>query len=125
MKPRYVRGSTALVLLASVGLCACSGTPAPTAEIAVSKTALQSATNAGASEFAPVELKTAQDKIDKADKAMTKKDYEEARRLSEEAAADAKLAETAALAGKAEKTLKDTQESQRALKEEMQRQDNP
>lgn len=115
----------ALVLSAGLTLAACSSTPEPKAEYAVSKTAVASAVSAGGAEFAPLELKTAQDKVSQAEKALAAKDYVEARRLSEEAAVDAKLAETKALAGKAAKSLKDSNSSQRALKEELQRQDNP
>lgn len=112
------------LLGAAITLVACASTPSPTAEYAVAKTALDSAISAGGAEFAPVELKTAQDKADQANRAITKNENLQAKRLAEQAAVDAKLAETKALAGKAEKSLKDADTSQRALKEEIQRQDN-
>jgi hypothetical protein len=117
--------SAGVLILGLAGLAGCSSTPAPNSDIAVAKTALTSAAAAGGSEFAPVELKTAQDKLDRAEKMISEKDddkYPEARRLAVEAAVDAKAAETKALAAKSEKTLQDSQEGQRALKEEMQRQ---
>jgi hypothetical protein len=104
---------------------ACSSTPPPNSDIAVAKTALTSAVAAGGAEFAPVELKTAQDKLDRAEKMVADKDndkYPEARRLAVEAGVDAKAAETKALAAKSEKSLQETQDGQRALQEEMQRQ---
>jgi hypothetical protein len=112
------------VLVLSLGaLGGCGSTPVPNADIAVSKTALASALSAGAPEFAPVEYKTAQDKLDRAEKLVAeKKDNDEARRLAVEAAVDAKAAETRALAAKSEKNLKESEEARGALREEMQRQ---
>lgn len=126
-KPLVSKNLRALIVSAGLigGLAGCASTPVPTAEIAVTKTALASAVSAGGAEFAPVELKTAQDKLDRAEKAVASKDddrYEEARRLAVEAAVDAKAAETRALAAKSEKSLQESQESRRALQEEMQRQ---
>jgi septal ring factor EnvC (AmiA/AmiB activator) len=120
-------GVLALGLGATLGaaLSGCSSTPAPTAELAVSKTALANAVSAGGGELAPVELKTASDKIAQADKEMEKKNYKEARVLAEQATADARLAETKAQAAKAQKSLKESQEGRSALKEEMQRQQTP
>lgn len=113
------------VLVLSAVLAGCASTPVPTSEIAVSKTALESAMSAGGAEFAPVELKTAQDKLARAEKLVADKDndrYEEARRLAIEASVDAKAAETRALTAKSEKSLQESQEGRRALQEEMQRQ---
>lgn len=113
------------VLVLSTVLAGCASTPVPTSEIAVSKTALESAMSAGGAEFAPVELKMAQDKLARAEKLVADKDndrYEEARRLAIEASVDAKAAETRALTAKSEKSLQESQEGRRALQEEMQRQ---
>jgi hypothetical protein len=114
-----------VMILGLASLVACSSTPPPNSDIAVAKTALTSAVAAGGAEFAPVELKTAQDKLDRAEKMVADKDndkYPEARRLAVEAGVDAKAAETKALAAKSEKSLQETQDGQRALQEEMQRQ---
>lgn len=122
MKTKSSLGAYALALSFGFAIVGCSSTPVPKAEIAVSKTALDSALAAGGAEFAPVEIKTAQDKIEAANKAVERDENMAAKHLAEEAAVDAKLAETKALAGKAEKSLQDSQSGQRALKEEMQRQ---
>lgn len=125
MQAKKMLSAGVLMLSLGAALTGCSSTPAPNADIAVAKTALTSATAAGGAEFAPVELKTAQDKLDRAEKMVATKDndkFEEARRLAVEAAVDAKAAETKALAAKSEKTLQDSQENRRALQEEMQRQ---
>ncbi len=58
----------AAVLMAG---CASSG-PKPTEQIAVSKSAVANAVAAGGSEYAPVEMRTAQDKLDRAHRAMDK-----------------------------------------------------
>ena len=125
MKVKNVLGTSLLVASLGAALSGCAGTPAPTAEIAVSKTALASAVSAGSGELAPVELKTASDKVAQADKELEKKNYKEARVLAEQATADAKLAEAKAQAAKAANTLKESQEGRSALKEEMQRQQTP
>lgn len=125
MQAKRMLGAGVLALSLGAALTGCSGTPAPNADIAVAKTALSSASAAGGAEFAPVELKTAQDKLDRAEQLVATRDddkYAQARRLAVEAAVDAKAAETRALAAKAEKTLQDSQASRRALQEEMQRQ---
>ena len=115
----------ASVLIAGLALTGCASTPPPTAEMAISKSAVDGAVGAGGAEFAPLELKTAQDKLDQADKEMAKKNYAEARRLAEEAAVDGKLAEAKAQNMKAQKSVQDSQQGQRALQEEINRQDNP
>jgi hypothetical protein len=125
MKTKKSLSIGALVIGLSAVLAGCSSTPAPTSEIAVSKTALESAMSAGAAEFAPVELKTAQDKLVRAEALVADKEssrYAEARRLAVEASVEAKAAETRALTAKSEKSLKEAQEGRRALQEEMQRQ---
>ena len=75
-------------------MAGCASMPAPTEQIAVSKAALTCATSAGSNEYAPVELKSATEKMNAAEKAMAKEDYIEAQRLAEQAQLDAKLAET-------------------------------
>lgn len=114
----------ALLLGASV-LVGCSSTPKPEAELALSRQAVQSAVSAGGAEYAPVELKTAQDKLGNADAAMQAEEYAKARRLATEVTVDAKLAETTALAAKAQAALVEAQKGQRALQDEIGRQTTP
>ena len=89
--------------------------------MAVSKSAIANAVSAGGSEYASVEMRSAQEKMDRASRAMGKEDYEEARRLAEEAQADARLAEKKAQSAKAEKAAGVTQDDIRVLREEMNR----
>lgn len=112
---------TAATLLVASTLAACSSNP-PTEQMAVGRTTLQrvsAAPNVAAD--APVELQRARDKWVRAEKAMSDKDYGLARRLSTEAAVDARLAETKADAAGNAKALEQMQGSIRALQEEINR----
>lgn len=70
---------------------------------------------------APVDIQKARDKLMRADKAMADKDYKMARRLSEEAEVDARVAETRADAAQNANNLKQVQDSIRALQDEINR----
>ena len=109
-------------VVALVALTACSSTPPPVEQMAVGRATLQrvqAAPNVAAD--APVELQRARDKWVQAEKAMTDKDYEQARRLATEAAADARLAEAKAEAATSAASLQQVQGSIRALQEEIDR----
>lgn len=99
----------------------CASTPAPREQMAVSKQAIANAFSAGGSEYAPVEMKSAQDKLDLANRAMGKEDYDNARRYAEQAQADARLAETKAQSAKAQKSANAIQEDVRVLRDELNR----
>ncbi|MEO8159209.1 MAG: DUF4398 domain-containing protein [Betaproteobacteria bacterium] len=110
--------------IAAVVLAGCASIPPPTEQMAVSKLAVANAISAGGVEFAPVEMKSAQERMDRANRAMGKEEYENARRLAEEAQADARLAEKIAHAGKARQAANVTQEDSRVLREEINRKNN-
>jgi Domain of unknown function (DUF4398) len=99
----------------------CASTPPPTEQMAVSKSAIANAVSAGGSEYAPVEMRTAQEKMDRAQRAMAKEEYESARSLAEEAQADARLAEKKAQSAKAQKAAIVLQDDIRVLREEINR----
>jgi hypothetical protein len=106
----------------SLTLLACaSSTPAPTAQVAVSTEAVANAAGAGATELAPVEMKMARDKLDRARLAMTAKDYDAALSLAQEAQVDAGVAQAKAQSVKARKAAETVREDSRALSEEMDR----
>ena len=92
--------------------------------MAVSNSAIANAVSAGGAEYAPAEMRGAQEKMGRADHAMREKDYEDARRLAVEAQADARLAEKKAESAKAQKAASVTQDSNRALREEINRKPN-
>ncbi|MFA6971977.1 MAG: DUF4398 domain-containing protein [Gallionella sp.] len=108
-------------------MTACASTPtipAPTEQMAVSRATLTAASSAGGSEFAPVQLKSAMDKMDSAERAMGAKNYALAKQLAEQAQVDAQLAATAARAGKAQKAADALRDSNRVLQKELDRNTN-
>lgn len=101
----------------SLLLAGCAGDP-PKAEMAVTQQAVNAAETAGALEYAPLELKTAREKFDAAQKAEQNKEYDKAQRLAEQAEWDARVAERKAQAAKAQRTLQDAQQGVQELREE-------
>ncbi|MCV2422248.1 DUF4398 domain-containing protein [Paucibacter sp. DJ2R-2] len=110
-----------LALLGASLLGACASMPPPTEQMAVSAAALNSATAAGGVQWAPQDMRSAQDKLDRARLAMNDKDYERALWLAQDAQANAQLAEKKAGAGKARKAAEELAESSRVLSEELSR----
>ena len=109
----------ALAALSTIG--ACSSVPAPTEQMAVSRAAVERASGPAASE-APLELASARQKIERANVAMTNKDYVLAKQLAQEAEADAMLAEARARAVRSDRALGEVRESIRQLRAELNRQ---
>lgn len=114
-------GVPTVIAVTAIFMVGCASIPAPTEQLAVSKAAVTSATRSGGNEFAPLELKSAMEKMEGAERAMDAKDYPLAKRLAEQAQLDAKLAETKAGLAKAQKAVDDAQESNRVLREEIKR----
>jgi hypothetical protein len=106
---------------AAVVMAGCASIPQPTEQLAVSKAAVANAVSAGGAEYAPAEMKSAQDKMVQATRAMDKEDYESARWLAEEAQVDARLAEKTAHSAKAQKAAVAMGDDIRALREEINR----
>jgi hypothetical protein len=97
---------------------------APKAEVALAQQAVDQAQNAGATESAPLELKTARDKLAQAQALLSKdksRDYPAARSLAEEATADAEVAQARANAARAQKSLDEVNASVRAMQQETMR----
>lgn len=113
-----------VVIALVVVFAGCASTPPPTEQIALSKAAIANATEAGGNEYAPIQLKSAMDKMMAAQQAMDKKDYDVARQLAEQAQVDAKLAAATARSAKAKKAAETLQESNRVLRQEIQRNTN-
>lgn len=107
----------ALALGSSLVLAGCAGNP-PTEQYAVTQSAVNAAVSAGGTEFAAVEMKAAQDKFKQAEIAMHDKQYDEARRLAEQAEWDARLAERKAQAAKAQKAVQDARQGVQDVREE-------
>src|SRR5471030_9971 len=107
------------IAVAAVG-CASDKTPA-TADVAVSRAAVDSATSSGAAELAPAELTSARDKMMKANQALAAKDYKAAKEWADLAAADAQLAQSKANTAKATSAANEVQQSVNAMRDELNR----
>ncbi len=121
-----MKASTNLkTIILSLGLltlmgCASSIQP-PTGKMAVAESAVDKASAAGAYEYAPLELKMAQDKVDQAKTEIQAKNYVKADRLLEQAELDAQLAEAKTSTTKSQKVVDSLQQGIDLLREEIQR----
>ncbi|MGZ3236767.1 MAG: DUF4398 domain-containing protein [Burkholderiaceae bacterium] len=109
-------GSSAMLLAG----CSSMKTPA-TADVAVTKAAVDNASTAGATEYAPAEMQSAREKLALANQAMTAKHYKEAGEWATQAQADAKLAQSKANSAKAQQNADALQSDIRAMREELDR----
>jgi len=114
----------ALALGTSLLLAGCAGKP-PSEQYAVTQSAVNAAVSAGGTEYAAVEMKSAQDKFKQAELAMQEKKYDEARKYAEQAEWDARVAERKAQAAKAQKAVQDARQGVNELREEGLRQVQP
>ena len=112
-----LQGAFIAALLAG---CA-SSSPPPTEQLAFANAAVNEARSAGAPESSPVEMRLAQDKLDRANQAMGAREYDSARALAEEAEVDAKLAAAKTRSTKAERAVAELREGIRVLQEEINR----
>ena len=95
--------------------------PAPTEDLAVARAAVSDAVSAGGVEFAPLAMRNAQERVDRANAAIAAGNYRDAARWAKEAEADARLAAATARASKAERAVAEVQAGIRALQDEMAR----
>lgn len=102
-------------------IAGCASLPPPTEQMAVSKSAIANAVSAQGNEFAPVEMRSAQEKMERANQAVANEDYVRARWLAEEAQTDARLAEKKSHSAKAQKAAVAMQDDIRVLREEINR----
>ena len=109
-------GLWAVVMLVFVS---CATTQPPSQEIARTEAVINQAEQIGAEEYAPLEIREARKKLQKAKEMVTREKYEEARRLAERAEVDAELAEAKALSEKAQNAVRQLRESIKLLKEEI------
>lgn len=105
--------AAAILLMAG---CA-SSPPPPDAQFVISRNAIQDALGAGAAQAAPLELQHAREKMVRADAAVDARDFDDARRLAEEAEVDARLAAAKARTARANLAASEIQKSIRVLRE--------
>jgi outer membrane murein-binding lipoprotein Lpp len=101
--------------------CASPQKAPATADVAVSRNAVENAVSAGAAELAPAEINAARDKMMRANQALAAKDYKLARELAIQAQADAKLAQSRANSAKSTAAADALNEDLRVLREEVDR----
>jgi hypothetical protein len=115
------------MLCAAIALCAagCATTPLPNEKLAVAKSSVQRAEQAGAPELAPVEMAAARDKLARAEKAAADHDAAPATQLAEQANADAQLAEATAQEKHSRKAAMELDASLQTLRQESLRNTQP
>ncbi|RSZ57390.1 DUF4398 domain-containing protein [Massilia atriviolacea] len=112
-------------LVMTLVACASSQKAPATADVAVSKNAVENAVSAGAADLAPEEINAARTKMMQANQALAAKDYKLARELATQAQADAKLAQSKASSAKATTAANALQDDLRVLREEVDRANKP
>jgi hypothetical protein len=103
----------------TLSIAACAGDPAPDAEMARAELAVSQADDANAATHAPGPYALAQDKFERAREAVADGDNVEARRLAEQAAADAELAEAQARSEVARQNAAELRENIGTLQEKL------
>jgi hypothetical protein len=106
------------LLFALPVLVSCTTTPPPVDQLAAARASAGQA-QAAAEADAPLELAQAQTKLARAEDAMQRGDYEEARRLAEQAEVDAKLASVLAQDVRAQRDAAEVDRSIDALRDEL------
>jgi hypothetical protein len=109
-----------LLICGVVGMAGCAGKP-PLANLSQAELAVQEADTKTASQYAPLELKTAREQLADAKRAMDDEEYDEARRLADQALVNAQLAEAKAGAEKARQAAAELQKSIQTLRAEAER----
>lgn len=98
--PRRIRTAMAMAAL-TLALAGCASVPPPNDSMNMAQSQLQMARDAGAADYATVDLGFAQDKFQQAQTAMAERKYADAASLAEESRADAELAQAKARLGAA------------------------
>lgn len=122
LKSCQMRHMLGITVISVIFLAGCQSIPAPTEQMAVSRTAVNNAISSGGSEFAPLQFKSAMEKMAAAERAIVDRNYVLARQLAEQAQMDAQLAGAMARSAKAVKAAEALQEDSRVLRQEIDRQ---
>lgn len=119
MKNKQLIAGWGTLLAIAGALSACASAPAPDDQILLSKNAVNRAVAAEAMQYAPMEMKVAQDKLFVMERAMGERDYVQARTLAEQIEVDASLAERRARTMKWQQQLQQSRAGIQVLKQEM------
>lgn len=111
-----------VILLLPLLIMACATRPpAPDQELAVARSALSSAEDAGAREHAEADFRQARQKLEQAEAARNRGEHDRARRLAIEAESDARYAAFRARAESTEAAIIELEESIDDLRAEIER----
>jgi len=117
-RPRWRR--LILIPAVTITLTGCAGVSPPLDTVSTAEMALNRALSAQAARYAPLEVRLAQEKLDRAKSAVHVEEYEEARRQAEQAEVDARLAEAKALSERARQHGEEVEQTMDTLKKEAQ-----
>ncbi len=112
---------TAACVWGLIGATGCSSVQPPTATVSQAELAIREADQSKASQYAPLELRKAREKFNEAERAMRNEEYLKARRLSEQALVDARLAEVKAESEIARHNAAELQKAIKSLRAEAER----
>jgi len=113
---RLPAASALLALVLTLGGCASA--PPPNDSMNEAQSRLQTARDAGAADYAPVDLGFAQDKFQQAQAAFADRKYADATNLAEESRADAELATAKARLGAARAQIQNKMQDNASLRAE-------
>lgn len=105
----------------AIGLSGCSAGRPPVESLSTAEFAVRRADDSQVAQYAPLELRIAREKLERAKQAMEAQEYDQARRLAEQAAVDAQLAETKAGAESARQAAQALRKSIETLRQETER----
>jgi len=108
----------AAALVLSLALAGCATVPPPNDVMNLAQTRLQQARDAGAADYAPVDMGFAQGKFQQAQEAMADRKYADAANLAEESRADSELAQAKAKLGAARAQMQQKMQENTRLREE-------
>ncbi len=112
IKKRLLTGMGLAVILPGLLLIAgCAGEKKPVSSLSNADYAIRRAQDAKANDFAPAELRMAEEKLSQARTAAENEKYKDARELADEARADAEAAEAKSRSETAKKESQEMQES--------------
>lgn len=110
-----------ILLLPLLAVACATRPPAPDQELAVARSALGSAQDAGARQHAAADFRQARQKLEQAEAAHARGEFERARRLAVEAETDARYAAFRARAESTEAAIIELEESIADLRAEIER----
>ena len=119
-----VRSRTAFATIAALAVLALGGCAStgdmPREEMAVARAAVDRAAGPAGAD-APIEVSQAREKLERANAAVARKDYDVARRLAQQAEVDANLAEAKSHSARSDRALLEVREGIRQLRAEIAR----